>query len=248
MEVKVILLSIVVGLFAVASAVLGFIAEANKLTASDIRFSSGVCIYPAKPAYELGKYAVALLLVAQIIATLAVGCFSCCIPRAPGVAGALWFKQLKSGICCSIVSWILTAVAVVSYMYGMRWNAATTRSSIELGWDHYCQYLKGAVFRRAALLGLAAALFAISSYVTLRAPPAAEPKPDGQQPAAAPGFTSAGQAQYPQFAPPPPPHGFAAAGQAQYPQFAPPPPPHGFTAAGQAQNPQFAPGRAYAQV
>ncbi|KAL6610282.1 hypothetical protein ACP70R_040251 [Stipagrostis hirtigluma subsp. patula] len=188
MEAKVILLLIVVGFFVVASAVLGFIAEANQLTADDIRFSSGVCIYPAKPAYELGKYAAALLLVAQIIGTLAAGYFTCCSPRAP--AGDLCCpKQPACGMFCVTLSWILTAVAVVSYVYGMRWNAATTRGSNESRWSHsntrgsielglsqYCQYLKGGVFRRGALLGLAATAFGIIAYILLNARlPAAKP-------------------------------------------------------------------------
>ncbi|KAL6620304.1 hypothetical protein ACP70R_035443 [Stipagrostis hirtigluma subsp. patula] len=194
MEAKVILLLVVVGFFVVASAVLGFIAEANKLTASDIQFSSGVCIYPAKPAYELGKYAAALLLVAQIIATLAAGYFTCCIPQAPA-GDFCWPKQPACGMFCATLSWTSTAVAVAFYMQGMRWNAATTRGSNESGWSHsttrgsielglshHCQYLKHDVFRRAALMGLAATALGIIAYILLNvrlpaATPSTAPEP-----------------------------------------------------------------------
>ena len=91
-------------------------------------------------------------------------------------------------------------VAAASYAQGVAWNAATTRGAVRDGWFVRCHYLKGAIFRRAALLGLAAAVLGICSYAMLRERPAsgaAEPKPDdGQQPAA-------GQAQNPSYPPPP---------------------------------------------
>ncbi|RCV17561.1 hypothetical protein SETIT_3G229600v2 [Setaria italica] len=179
MDTSVIALSVVVLLFAVASAVLGFIAETTKLNPDEIKYSGGVCVYPAKPAYALGICAAALLAAAQIIASVA-GVSGCFKPQggAPG-------PKRKKAVSSAVLSWILAVVAVASYAQGVVWNdAATTRDAVTDGWFIKCHYLKGAVFRRAALLGLAAAVLGICAYAILRERPAGdEPKPDGQQPA-----------------------------------------------------------------
>lgn len=72
---------------------------------------------------------------------------------------------------------IAAIVAGVSFVQGAAWNAPVTRDTAPL-----CYYLKDGVFRRAAVLSLAAAVFGIKSYIMLRAAAAVEPKPDGQQP------------------------------------------------------------------
>ncbi|PAN19352.1 hypothetical protein PAHAL_3G267700 [Panicum hallii] len=196
MEGSVIVLSVVVLLFAVASAVLGFMAEASKLTPADIKYSGGVCVYPAKPAHVMGICAAALLAAAQVIASAAGVCCGCSkVPRGGGAAG----PKLKKAVSSAILSWVVAVVAAASYAQGVAWNAATTRDAVTDGWFIKCHYLKGAVFRRAALLGLVAAVLGICSYAMLRGPAsaAAEPKPDGQQQPAA------GQAQNPHHPPPP---------------------------------------------
>ncbi|XP_052155122.1 uncharacterized protein LOC127773136 [Oryza glaberrima] len=172
METGVFVVSAVVGLFAVASAVLGFIAEEKKLTPEDIDVSSGECEYPANAAFVLGICAVLLLAVAQIIVSSVAGCCGCCRPR----AGASESRRV-TGIVCSVFSWIAAIVAGVSFVQGAAWNAPVTRDTAPL-----CYYLKDGVFRRAAVLSLAAAVFGIKSYIMLRAATAVEPKPDGQQP------------------------------------------------------------------
>ncbi|RLN29344.1 uncharacterized protein C2845_PM05G36910 [Panicum miliaceum] len=93
---------------------------------------------------------------------------------------------------------VVAVVAAASYAQGVAWNAATTRDAVRDGWFIKCHYLKGAVFRREALLGLVAAVLGICSYAMLREPAsaAAEPKPDGQQQPAG------GQAQNPHYPPP----------------------------------------------
>nr|CAB3461364.1 unnamed protein product [Digitaria exilis] len=101
MDAAVIVLSFVVGLFGVASAVLGFIAERTKLTPRDIDvdFYTGECQYPANPAYLLALIAVPLLAVAQVIASLAAGCCGCCRPR----HGASESKRV-AGIIAAVLS------------------------------------------------------------------------------------------------------------------------------------------------
>ncbi|CAL5095141.1 unnamed protein product [Urochloa decumbens] len=182
MDASVVVLSVVVLLFAVASAVLGFIAESKTLTPDDINYAGGVCVYPAKPAYMLGIRAVALLAAAQIIASAASLCCVCFNPRAGGATG----PKLKKAASSIVLSWIFAVAAAVSYAQGVSWNAATTRRPVVDGFGLFisCEYLSGAVFVRAALLGLAAAVLGVCAYAILREQSAGEepPKPDGQQP------------------------------------------------------------------
>ncbi|CAL4908389.1 unnamed protein product [Urochloa decumbens] len=182
MDASVVVLSVVVLLFAVASAVLGFVAESKTLTPDEIKYSGGVCVYPAKPAYMLGICAAALLVAAQVIASVASLCCSCFKPRG-GATG----PKLKKAASSIVLSWVAAAAAAAaSYAQGVSWNAATTRDAVVDGlFIKQCEYLRGAVFMRAALLGLAAAVLGICAYAILRERPAGdeEPKPDGQQPA-----------------------------------------------------------------
>ncbi|KAL6848820.1 hypothetical protein ACP4OV_021403 [Aristida adscensionis] len=166
METGVIVLSVVVVLFGVASAVLGFIAEARKLTPDDIGVPRGErdCVYPSNPAFVLALCAVPLLLVSQIIASAAGGCCGCCRPR----AGASRPKR-AIGIVASILSWIAASIAVVFYLQGAVWNVPGTLDDVAVG----CYYVKAGVFTRAAVLSLVATFLGIKSYIllTIRAPP-----------------------------------------------------------------------------
>lgn len=53
------------------------------LQPDEIQFheSTGVCVYPAKPAYTLGICALPLLVAAMAISTVAGGCFGCVKPQ-----------------------------------------------------------------------------------------------------------------------------------------------------------------------
>ncbi|XP_066354247.1 uncharacterized protein [Miscanthus floridulus] len=202
------ILAVVVALLAVASAVLGFIAQATKLNPDEIQFheSSGVCAYPDKPAYTLGICALPLLVAAMVISTVAGGCFGGCFGCVKPHGGAASGSRRVKGVVCCVASWIAAAVAAADYVKGVRWNAATTRDAVAMGlYEYGCHYLKGAVFATAAVLTLVAAALGISSFTMILTPapasaPAAEaePKHDGQQSASA-------------AAPPPPPQGQAHA-------------------------------------
>ncbi|KAF8779401.1 hypothetical protein HU200_002669 [Digitaria exilis] len=176
MDAAVIVLSFVVGLFGVASAVLGFIAEGTKLTPRDIGvdFYTGECQYPGNPAYLLALIAIPLLAVAQVIASLAAGCCGCCRPR----HGASESKRV-TGIIAAVLSWIAALLAGAFYAEGAVWNFPVTRWN-----DTWCRVLNDGVFRRAALLSLAATVLSIASYVMLRArapasTPSTAPAPAG---------------------------------------------------------------------
>ncbi|KAL6610271.1 hypothetical protein ACP70R_040240 [Stipagrostis hirtigluma subsp. patula] len=226
MESGVIVLSAVVGLFGVLSAVLGFIAEATKLRAHDITVSRSECVYPSNPAFALGLCAVLLLAVAQITVSAAGGCCGCCRPR--GGAGE---SKRVMGIVCSVLSWIAAVIAGAFYLQGAAWNAPVTRETSDYG----CYYLKGGVFTRAAVLTLAATVLGIKSYILLTRAPAPAPAPVAAPTTAAAGVEPKPEGQYPAAVGLPqwPAQGYAQASythpaqgyvQAPNPHFAPAPP------------------------
>ncbi|CAN6337499.1 unnamed protein product [Urochloa humidicola] len=185
MEIGVtVLLQLMVGMFGVTSAVLGFIAEGKRLTPVHIHVSGNECVYPASPAQALGVCAILLLMVAQIIASVAGGCCGCCRPG----GGASKSGRRVVGVVASVLSWIMTLIAVWYYWQGVEWNTAGTRHAIFARVGEECLYLKGGVFVRAAVLSIAATSLAIISCFLLRAPAPTpepveggnEPKPDGQ--------------------------------------------------------------------
>ncbi|CAL4893748.1 unnamed protein product [Urochloa decumbens] len=177
-----------VDLFGLTSAVLGFIAEGKRITPGDIHVSGNDCVYPASPAHALGICAILLLIVAQIIASVAGGCCGCCRPG----GGASKSTRRVVGVVVSILSWVMTGIAVRYYKQGVEWNTAGTRRASLAGFYDEFSYLKGGVFVRAAVLSLVATSLGIKSCFLLRAPPATpgpedgaeEPKPDGQYGAA----------------------------------------------------------------
>ncbi|TVU19519.1 hypothetical protein EJB05_35670, partial [Eragrostis curvula] len=176
METGAIVVSAVVGLFGVASAILGFVAEAKKLTPHDIDLSRSKCVYPANPAFALASCALLLLVVAQIIASAAGGCCGCCRPQ----AGASRTNRVL-GIVASVLSWIAALFAGASYLQGAAWNAATTRYPVQ----GRCYILKGGVLTRGAVLSLVATALGIVSYIMLtRATPPPTTAAAGTQPKA----------------------------------------------------------------
>ncbi|GJM88692.1 hypothetical protein PR202_ga04786 [Eleusine coracana subsp. coracana] len=174
MDAGVIVLSIVVGLFGVASAVLGFIAEATKLTPHDIDIVyGGTCDYPPNAAFVLSLIAVPLLAVEQIIVSVANGCCGCCRPQ----HGASESKRVI-GIISAVLSWIAALLAGGFYLNGAVWNAPISGRG-----ETWCRLLKDGYFRLPALLSLAATALGILSYIMLRAQAPAAPALLQQPPA-----------------------------------------------------------------
>ncbi|XP_066361598.1 protein MODIFYING WALL LIGNIN-1-like [Miscanthus floridulus] len=174
-----VLVSGVVALFGVTSAVLGFIAEANRLKPDEIHVSGRDCVYPANPAHTLGFCAIFLLVVAQIIASAAGGCCSCCRP--PGGASysnSTTTRRRVVGVVASVLSWVAAVVAVVYFWVGVTLNAPMTRRAKIAGPDEECYLLKGGIFVRAAVLSLVATSLGIMSCVLLRLPAATDAPPE----------------------------------------------------------------------
>ncbi|XP_044979055.1 uncharacterized protein LOC123446545 [Hordeum vulgare subsp. vulgare] len=233
MESTVIVLSIVVGLFGIGSAVLGFIAEATKLEPNDIVVSGTECVYPANPAFALGLVAALLLLVAQITVSAAGRCCGCCKPR--GGAGFSVSKR-NIGVVFSVLSWVAAVIAELYFVQGAAWNAPVTREV-----DSGCYFVRDGAFRRAAILSIIATVLGIKSFFLLRAAAAATPA------AAAPGYPVAAVAgPSSSSAGEPKPDGIAMGhpapmyGQAPYAHYPPPP-----NAQGYGQYPPPAQGQGY---
>ncbi|KAM3404301.1 hypothetical protein ACQJBY_007411 [Aegilops geniculata] len=169
MKTGVIILSVVVAVFGVASAVLGFIAEGTKLTPNDIKISRNECVYPDNPAYALGLVAALLLLVAQITASAVGGCCGCCKPRGAGFSGSKSSRSKRLiglGALLCLVSWIAALIAEWFFLQGALGNAPVTRGTTQ-GPGRGCTYLKDGVFRMGAILSIVATVLGIISYIVL---------------------------------------------------------------------------------
>ncbi|KAF8779405.1 hypothetical protein HU200_002673 [Digitaria exilis] len=178
-------LAVMVGVFGVTSAVLGFMAEAKKLKVSllqpaDIGVEGTECVYPANPAYSMAVGAILLLVVSQIIASAAGSCCGCCCQPEGSGASKKSTRQIV-GVVVSVLAWIAAVIAVVYYWLGAALNAPQRRdAAFADGRNVECLYLKNGVFIRAAVLSLIATSLAIKSCILLRAPAAstAEFKPE----------------------------------------------------------------------
>ncbi|KAI5019353.1 hypothetical protein ZWY2020_044241 [Hordeum vulgare] len=167
MKTGVIVLSVVVALFGVASAVLGFIAEGTKLAPGDIKISRNECVYPDNPAYALGLVAALLLLVAQITASAVGGCCGCCKPRGAGFSGSKRSRSKRIigvGVVLCLGSWIVALIAEWFFLRGAFWNAPMARGTAQ---GRGCYYLKDGVFRMGAIVSIVATVLAIISYIML---------------------------------------------------------------------------------
>ncbi|VAH07765.1 uncharacterized protein LOC125532914 [Triticum urartu] len=167
MKTGVIILSVVVAVFGVASAVLGLIAEGAKLTPNDIKISRNECVYPDNPAYALGLVAALLLLVAQITASAVGGCCGCCKPRGAGFSGSKRSRSKRViglGALLCLVSWIAALIAEWFFLQGAFGNAPMTRRTPQ---GQGCTYLKDGVFRMGAILSILATVLGIISYIVL---------------------------------------------------------------------------------
>lgn len=211
-----IVLSVVVGLFGVGSAVLGFIAEGTKLEPDDIGMSRTECVYPANPAFALGLVAALLLLMAQITVSAAGRCCGCCKPR----GAAFSMSKRNIGLVFAVLSWVAAVIAEIYLVQGAVWNAPVTRE-INSG----CYFVKDGVFRRAAILSIIATVLGIKSYFLLRAAAATAAAATPGYPGAVAGPSSAGE---------PKPDGIAMGhpapmyGQAPYAHYPPPPNAQGY--------------------
>ncbi|XP_021303177.1 uncharacterized protein LOC8077156 [Sorghum bicolor] len=207
-----VLVSGVVALLGVTSAVLGFIAEAKTAVPDETHVPGRECVYPGNPVRTLASCAIFLLVVALIIASAAGGCCGCCKPLG-GASSSSTRRRRVVGVVASVLSWVAAVIAVVYFWAGAALNTPMTRRAKLTGPDEECYLLKGGVFVRAAVLSLVATSLGIMSCVLLRLPAATDTPPEQsdhavglpQWPAQGYPAQGYGQASDPKFAPPPPP-------------------------------------------
>nr|CAB3465135.1 unnamed protein product [Digitaria exilis] len=195
-----IILSAIVGVLGVLSAIFGFAAEGANSTVSKLSMIlSSFLVFPfmvyddllscdllvcVNPMPGLAICALVFLLMAQITVSAVSGCCGCCKSRA-------FPSETKRviGIICAVGSWIAAVAGCIMFEE----NAA-------LNFRGY--YIPG-LYAGAGVLALAATALSVASYMLLRGQPEAAAKmPAGERPA--PSGIAMGQPQFPPAAAPAP--------------------------------------------
>ncbi|GLT28364.1 hypothetical protein SLA2020_073370 [Shorea laevis] len=161
MERKVVVICGVVGLLGLLSAATGFAAEATRIKASAVTFTSSTqCSYPSSPAFGLGLTAAVALLIAQIIINGSTGCICC--KRSPEPWNSNWTRAL----ICFVTSWFTFVIAFLLLLTGAALNDEHGEETVYFG-NYYCYVVKPGVFSCGALLSLASVTLGILYYLTL---------------------------------------------------------------------------------
>lgn len=151
----------IVGILGIISAILGFLAEATRIKASDVQpRASGRCHYPKSPALSFGLGAAVSLMVAQAIINTVAGCL-CCRRNSPPSTSVNWSLALIS----YTVSWIAFIIAFLLLLTGAALNDQKSEESMYFG--DYCYVVKPGVFSAGAVLSLASVALGIFYYFTL---------------------------------------------------------------------------------
>ncbi|KAF8719662.1 hypothetical protein HU200_024405 [Digitaria exilis] len=187
-----IILSAIVGVLGVLSAIFGFAAEGSNSTHDLLSALAYKCINLQNPMPGLAICALVFLLMAQITVSAVSGCCGCCKSRAiPSET------KRVIGIICAVGSWhaciygVACRIAAVAGCVMFEENAA-------LNFRGY--YIPG-LYAGAGVLALAATALSIASYMLLRGQPEAAAKmAAGEQPA--PSGIAMGQPQFPPAAAP----------------------------------------------
>ncbi|KAJ8427932.1 hypothetical protein Cgig2_023308 [Carnegiea gigantea] len=161
MERKSLVICIVVGLLGLLSSVLGFVAEAKRIKASQVtEVAPGVCSYPRSPAYALGITAAFALLIARVVIDFASGCF-CCRKRPYSST-----TQQAFALVCCMTSWFAFVMGFILLLGGAALNDEHGAENLYLSY-YYCYVVKPGVFAVAAILSLVSVTFGILYYLTL---------------------------------------------------------------------------------
>ncbi|CAN1160183.1 Protein MODIFYING WALL LIGNIN-2 [Linum perenne] len=161
MERKAILLSSLVSLLGLLSATSGFAAEATRIKASQVQFTTTTqCAYPRSPALPLGLTSAVSLMLAQLIINVATGCICC--RRTPNPSNSNW----TIASICFVVSWFTFVVAFLLLLTGAALNDQHGEESMYFG-NYYCYVVKPGVFAGGAVLALVSVTLGIIYYLTL---------------------------------------------------------------------------------
>ncbi|KAH7855251.1 hypothetical protein Vadar_022903 [Vaccinium darrowii] len=161
METKVKVIYSVVGFLGVLSIALFVAAEVTRVKASQIQFtSSSTCLYPNSPAFGLGLTAAVSLMVAQIIITIAAGCFYC----TPGYYQSDCHRTLE--VIFFVLSWVGFVGAFLELLYGAAPHGHHGNGTKYFG-THPCYFVRSRVFGDAALLSFMSVAYGIA-YLELK--------------------------------------------------------------------------------
>lgn len=160
MERRVLVVCIAVGFLGILAAALGFSAEANRIKGSEVQFTApGICTYPRSPALGLGLAASVVLMIAQMIITVAAGCFCC--KRNQHHSSSNWTVALVS----FVFSWFAFVIGFLLFLTGAALNDQHGEESMYFG--SYCYVVKPGVFAGGALASLTSVTLGILYYLTL---------------------------------------------------------------------------------
>ncbi|GLJ11924.1 hypothetical protein SUGI_0180280 [Cryptomeria japonica] len=147
----------VVGLLGMAAAVLGFIAEAQRVRIQEVRVTLTGCIYPSSFAPVLAITGAVALLLAQVIANSVAGCICCtCGDRNPPNS------HRTIAIICLATSWITFAIAFILLIGGA---IVTSTHNEDMTSGYYCKVVKSGVFASGAVLALATVALTIVYFI-----------------------------------------------------------------------------------
>ncbi|KAJ4784946.1 hypothetical protein LUZ62_036192 [Rhynchospora pubera] len=164
LEKNVIIVSIAVGVLGLLSVVLGFAAEATRTRVSDlyITYSDG-CVHNTSPAFGLAIGAAIIILIAQIIISVFIGC-GCCNQRGQQVAGpAQGGNKRTISIIMFIISWITFVISFAMFLIGAGIEARGTNGNI----DYDCMTIIAGRFAIAAILALFTFNLSVGAYILL---------------------------------------------------------------------------------
>ncbi|KAJ3689489.1 hypothetical protein LUZ61_018653 [Rhynchospora tenuis] len=164
LEKSVIIVSIAVSVLGLLSVVLGFAAEATRTRVSDlyITYTDG-CVHSTSPALGLAIGAAIIILIAQIIISVFIGC-GCCNQRGQQLAGpAQGGNKRTISIIMFIISWVTFVICFVMFLVGAGIEAKGTNGNI----DYNCTTILAGRFAIAAILALATFILSVGAYILL---------------------------------------------------------------------------------
>ncbi|KAF8779406.1 hypothetical protein HU200_002674 [Digitaria exilis] len=191
-----IILSAIVGVLGVLSAIFGFAAEGANSTVSKLSMIlSSFLVFPFMVYDDLLSCDLLVCVMAQITVSAVSGCCGCCKSRA-------FPSETKRviGIICAVGSWLHACVYGVACRIAAVAGCIMFEENAALNFRGY--YIPG-LYAGAGVLALAATALSVASYMLLRGQPEAAAKmPAGERPA--PSGIAMGQPQFPPAAAPAP--------------------------------------------
>ncbi|KAI8565207.1 hypothetical protein RHMOL_Rhmol03G0242300 [Rhododendron molle] len=151
----------VVGFFGLLSVALGLAADATRIKASQIQFtSSSTCTYPSSPAWGLGLAAAVSLAVAQIVFSIATGWFCYTLGSYTSYPDRIW------AVISFFSSWLAFVAAFRKLLSGAAPHGHHGNEKMYFG-NHSCYFVKSGVFAEAASWSLIAVVCGITCYLGL---------------------------------------------------------------------------------